>query len=129
VKKNVLEKVLATKIHKGRMNSVGLTKTKFENKSNKYKKKAFRKILFDEFFEVLFKKDANVRDPLRWLFTMIITNIEMRTKGKIRFLYFLHQTQSSLALNQKTDLRMKILLKRKKKAGGHQKIRVQGVKR
>jgi len=53
----------------------------------------------------------------------------MRTKGKIRFLYFLHQTQSSLALNQKTDLRMKILLKRKKKAGGHQKIRVQGVKR
>jgi len=31
---------------------VGLTKTKFENKSNKYKKKAFRKILFDEFFEM-----------------------------------------------------------------------------
>jgi len=49
---------------------VGLTKTKFENKSNKYKKKAFRKILFDEFFEVLFKKDANVRDPLRWLFSV-----------------------------------------------------------
>jgi len=71
---------------------VGLTKTKFENKSNKYKKKAFRKILFDEFFE-RFLYTKKIRFAIWHLYLMrekekdtqgLYTKMKMKMKMKMK---------------------------------------------